>query len=887
MRPPEEVMSVDRAGAVMPNALSFPRATMRRLVRCRWKIEKLRFELDAEGRGEVLYRLCGSGWTFHFFLVSKKLAEEQKTDRNFAQSWDAMGVLCQGEWTAEREAYLRREVPKQRAGYADYDTLIYARGNRSARLFEHVVDSLASGRQPDAALLAPVGYILRTTAFIGNGQLGTRPLSGFGPDHPLGLPYHAQFCSAFMLREFVFDLVDHIARARNPAAERLDPAFRRYLGLGNSAATGLVAFVANHPHFMHRWASSYEGALAEVLRQPISDDVAARFGQVLAKAIRHFAESARQPDGIFGAPQDLSGELSRLQTAFADRRGHAGATPSWLGLREWCQHHLGREATELFNTIVLELYPEVVDGVDEALLADERFDLQPDATAAALLQSLTTAYGWALTAPLSREARYFWYRAAAAPRDVRRGVRGREPSLEVETCMDTARQVRALHACLRDTDGDTPVGEVAARHPELRHVIARVQSLAAMPYAELHEDWLAADFSPFAPIRFALSFFGLEKFEATPPKSVRGTFMQGAPIAEDVAAGRDGDWPFPLMPAAAQPDGQQLVRLPDAGTSPDREEAPSPRPEDRLRIAPGELARMAQTALQGQGAALGVAEEAARHVLWSVASGQATVADVIAELARVDVRFDSSAWTWPPRGVALAEFDTRQASALSLAPLALDFACTRARTAPHGMGAALVMRPAGGLFFEALAIRCAERGHVGLLLWHDAGRLPSNGWSLAGHGSDGPWHVATDLAAPPTLLASTLRSRVERIEGDAALTGLPALAGRQATGGWAEAIARAVVPAAGGPVNIEAAYLLVCIRLDDISTGDALATELQPLLARLRVASIRTTRQHWDEQGIALARAEFDALGDAGAGLLVAREDEPRVLDGVDPLKVF
>ena len=27
--------------------------------------------------------------------------------------------------------------------------------------------------------------------------------------------------------------------------------------------------------------------------------------------------------------------------------------------------------------------------------------------------------------------------------------------------------------------------------------------------------------------------------------------MQGAPIAEDVAAGRDGDWPYPLMPDAA------------------------------------------------------------------------------------------------------------------------------------------------------------------------------------------------------------------------------------------------------------------------------------------------------------------------------------------------
>ena len=172
-------MSPVRARAAVPNALSFSRATMRELLRGRYRIEKLRFELDREGRGEVLYRLVGGGWVFHFFLVSDKLPEAQKTDRNFAPSWDAMGVLCQGDWTAEREARLRREVPKQRAGFADYDTLIYARGNRSARLFDHVVESLAAGRQPDPKLLAPVGYILRTTAFIGNGQLGTRPFAGY------------------------------------------------------------------------------------------------------------------------------------------------------------------------------------------------------------------------------------------------------------------------------------------------------------------------------------------------------------------------------------------------------------------------------------------------------------------------------------------------------------------------------------------------------------------------------------------------------------------------------------------------------------------------------------------------------------------------------------
>jgi hypothetical protein len=47
-------------------------------------------------------------------------------------------------------------------------------------------------------------------------------------------------------------------------------------------------------------------------------------------------------------------------------------------------------------------------------------------------------------------------------------------------------------------------------------------------------------------------------------------------------------------------------------------------------------------------------------------------------------------------------------------------------------------------------------------------------------------------------------------------------------------------------------------------------------------------RAAWLHEGIALARAEFDALADAGRALLVPHELESRILpDGVDPLKVF
>ena len=59
---------------------------------------------------------------------------------------------------------------------------------------------------------------------------------------------------------------------------------------------------------------------------------------------------------------------------------------------------------------------------------------------------------------------------------------------------------------------------------------------------------IADDFQPCHIIRFALSLLGVEKFEPVSSKWVRGTFLQGAPLAADVAAGREGDWLYPLRP---------------------------------------------------------------------------------------------------------------------------------------------------------------------------------------------------------------------------------------------------------------------------------------------------------------------------------------------------
>jgi len=817
----------------------------------------------------VLYRLIGGGWTFDFFLVSQKLPEEQKTDRNFAQSWDAMGVLCQGEWTPEREALLRREVPKQRAGFADYDTLVYARGNRSARLFDHVVESLAAGRQPDLKLLAPIGYILRTTAFIGNGQLGTRAWAGLERGHPLRRPYHVQFCSAFVLREFVFDLVDHMARARNPNAARLAPAYRRYLGLGNAAATGLVPFVVNHPHLMHQWCLAYETALARARNRPAApeDDVVSRFEHLLDKAIRYFTEGERPSDGIFATPQVVAAELRRLREAFAPFRatrsidGRDAPLP-WVALHDWARRHLHREALETLDAIVLELHPDIVDAAVDDFDADERFEVQPHMPVRELRRIVHDDYAWALNAPYRENPpHHFWYRTTKAPRDVRRGLRGRAEALEAETAMDTVLQVQKLWRTLEQAPEDAHVADIVYARPDLRHIVARVQSLAGMPYAELREDWLSSRFSPFRSVRFVLSFFGLEKFEAAMPKSVRGTFMQGAPIAEDVAVGADGDWPFPLMPSDIS-GVEMLAPLPVS--SPDPRVLPpeaAPDPAQRL-ISPYELARMAQTALQGHGAALGVAEDAGKLVMFSQACGEPATAALLRQCAHGLVTRDVAVELQHP-GPGHVEVNAQDRSALLAAPAASDLACARAHSSPAGVGIAAVSRAVDAWMLSALALRCAERNVIGLVTW-DADApdgAASSGLAIAGPGSSGPWYAASTSIAQSAL--QPIVDALARVASSDAI----------------------VLP------HASAGFVMACVRPPSAAAAERVFDQLMRLgsLSSLwNGAEVRRRRERWLQRGIPLARAEYDALNTAGATLYVTPADEPRVLnEGVDPLKVF
>ena len=67
---------------------------------------------------------------------------------------------------------LKHEVPMQEIGRLSYKELTLSRANKSVRAFNHVVESLSNGKQPDINLLSKVGYLYRTTAVYGSGKFG-------------------------------------------------------------------------------------------------------------------------------------------------------------------------------------------------------------------------------------------------------------------------------------------------------------------------------------------------------------------------------------------------------------------------------------------------------------------------------------------------------------------------------------------------------------------------------------------------------------------------------------------------------------------------------------------------------------------------------------------
>ena len=160
---------------------------------------------------------------------------------------------------------LKENVPKQEVGRVSCKELTLSRANKSVRAFDHVVDSLSSGNQPDKKLLNKVGYLYRTTAVYGSGKFGLADRFRIKDRKEIYGPFRLEMMLVYLVRQFTFDQVNHIAKSKNPSQSvELDANIARNLGIGNSTGLGMAPFIVNHPTLLHNWIYCREKALKEI-----------------------------------------------------------------------------------------------------------------------------------------------------------------------------------------------------------------------------------------------------------------------------------------------------------------------------------------------------------------------------------------------------------------------------------------------------------------------------------------------------------------------------------------------------------------------------------------------------------------------------------------------
>ncbi|WP_119302888.1 hypothetical protein [Dongia deserti] len=538
-RSPAEVMRLTRMGCSHPTRLSFLRCLLRRMQDEHWRFDRPVWNLDHKGVGHAVYRAIGPVRTYSLVAFGHDLPDEQRSDRVIATAWDATFALFDGTRAPSDVSRLAANVPLQEAGRITASELTLSRANQSVRVFSHVVDSLAQGRQPNQRELDSVGYLMRTTAVYGSGKFGAADRARICERPELRAPFQAEMLTVWLIRAFTVDLVEHLAQARGgTTAAKLDRSLRRRLGVGNATGLGMAPFLIRHPALLNNWVMAREEALARVRALPgAGRRECAHFEAALERARENAALwSSAHPIQV-AKLHSLRADLARLSGYIADGWDRRAAN-AWDALWRWANVQLSTEGQEQLLALVIEPHGALVDDLAESMHVDEdaSFTIDGSMAVGTIRNCMAEIYDTPLRLDYAQpeNTARFWY-VSEDKLEPRLGERFEEAGAEREQPLDIGRQAQSLHEALKHWDVHAPIAAFLLAHPEFRYMIRRVQIARTHPYAEIRDNLISADMLPIDLLRCKLAFFGATRFDPRSDRWVRISLFQGAPFPDELA----------------------------------------------------------------------------------------------------------------------------------------------------------------------------------------------------------------------------------------------------------------------------------------------------------------------------------------------------------------
>ena len=536
LRDPKFLMKLSKLGSFHQSKLSFLRSFLSEFKD--WKYSRDLFQLNDKGHGRAVYSFTKDKRTYSLICFANEIKDDERSDRVIATKWDAAFTLFDGIPSKEDIDRLNNNVPKQEVGRLSYKELTLSRANKSVRVFDHVVDSLSNGEQPNKDILSKVGYLYRTTAVYGSGKFGLADRFRIKNREEIRGPFRLEMMLVYLVRQFTFDQVNHIAKNKNPKlAVELDPAISRNLGIGNSTGLGMAPFIVNHPTLLNNWIHARETALKQIREiEQVSKNEIDIFYNCLIKSLKNITswhtDSEFQKEKIKGLIEDLKKFIKFMKEDFKFQNSY-----QFNQIYNWSEENLNDECIEYIVSMMMEPFDDIVNPLITQMSSDEEehFNIPVDRTIEDLRNILENKYSEILKIDFLKDEnnQNFWF-ISKNKEEPRIGDRYIDEGSDLEQPLAIARDINKLYEAVFTKKNSSKIGKFLKDNNHLRHVVRRAFIAEKFPYSEIQDNTIGSKLVPIDMLRLKLSFFGAIKFDPRSDKWLRICMFQGAPLPSEL-----------------------------------------------------------------------------------------------------------------------------------------------------------------------------------------------------------------------------------------------------------------------------------------------------------------------------------------------------------------
>ena len=533
LRDPNTIMKLSRLGSFHQSKLSFLRSFLSEFKD--WEYNKDLFALNKKGVGVAVYSFKKKERVYSLVCFANEIKDNERSDRVIATKWDAAFTLYDGIPSRLDIKRLKNEVPKQEVGRLSYKELTLSRANKSIRIFNHVVDSLSKGNQPNLDLINEVGYLYRTTAVYGSGKFGLADRFRIKNREEINGPFRLEMMLVYLVRQFTFDQVNHVAKSINPKkAVELDPKICKNLGIGNSTGLGMAPFIVNHPTLLNNWILSREKALKKIRElKKVKIHESEMFKNCLRESIRNITswntESEYQKNKIKNLLKDVRKFLN-----FVEKKFNFDVDYPFNKIYIWLENKTCEECIEYVVSIMMEPFNHITKPLINEMSSEEEkyFNIPAHRSVKELKNIIKKKYPNILKINFQKKENYkkFWFISKNKEEPRLADNRFEEIGSELEQPLAIARDIKKLYKKLNLSKDNLTIDKFLIKYSELRHVIRRAFIIEKFPYSEIQDNTISEKTIPIDMLRLKLSFFGALKFDPRSDKWLRICMFQGAPL---------------------------------------------------------------------------------------------------------------------------------------------------------------------------------------------------------------------------------------------------------------------------------------------------------------------------------------------------------------------